>query len=171
MRLNIKSLQLFPLWFFITCFVFNSAFAKGPTPIAFSSTLCGHDRITQSIQAIVKGNVSGGQIFAKEVHDPERFGQVKFDENMNAVKIEEKPKEKLSDFALTGLYIFDQRVVEAAKSLKPSARGELEITDLHNWYLQKGELKVDVVKGEWIDAGTFESLFKATELARKKANK
>jgi len=111
---------------------------------------------------------SGGHIFAKQVNDPERFGVVKFDQNMKAVKIEEKPKEYLSDYAITGLYIFDREVVAAAKSVKPSPRGELEITELHNWYLNKGNLKVDIVKGEWIDAGTFESLHLAGELMRRK---
>jgi glucose-1-phosphate thymidylyltransferase len=111
---------------------------------------------------------SGGHIFAKQVKDPERFGVVKFDQNMKAVKIEEKPKEYLSDYAITGLYIFDREVVAAAKSVKPSPRGELEITELHNWYLNKGNLKVDIVKGEWIDAGTFESLHLAGELMRRK---
>ncbi len=119
----------------------------------------------------IKNFKKGGHVFAKEVPDPERFGVVKFDEKMNAVKIEEKPKEHLSNYAVTGLYIYDNRVVEVARQAKPSARGELEITELHNWYLGKGELKVDVVKGEWIDAGTFESLFKASELARKRALK
>ena len=114
---------------------------------------------------------SGGHIFAKKVHDPERFGQVKFDDNMKAIEIKEKPAEKISDYAITGLYIFDKRVVGAAKNQKPSARGELEITDLQNFYLEKGELSVDIVNGEWIDAGTFESLFKASELARKKSLK
>ena len=117
----------------------------------------------------IKNFKSGGHLFAKEVSDPERFGLVKFDEQNNALKIVEKPKEFLSNFALTGLFVYDQRVIEAAKSLKPSARGELEIVDLHNWYLSKNELKVDILKGEWIDAGTFESLFKASELARKKS--
>lgn len=119
----------------------------------------------------IRNFTGGGHVFAKQVPDPERFGVVKFDENMKAVHIEEKPKAFLSDYAITGLYIYDQRVVEAAKTAKPSARGELEITDIHNWYLQKNELAVDIVKGEWIDAGTFESLFKATELARKKTTK
>ena len=111
---------------------------------------------------------SGGHIFAKEVPDPERFGVVKFDENMKAVKIEEKPKTYLSNYAITGLYIYDNRVVEAAKLVKPSDRGELEITDLHNWYMQKGELRVDIVQGAWIDAGTFDTLLQASNLAAKK---
>lgn len=112
---------------------------------------------------------SGGHIFAKKVPDPQRFGVVKFDESMKAIKIEEKPKQHLSDYAITGLYIYDNRVIKAAKAAKQSERGEYEITEIHNWYLDKKDLKVDVVKGEWIDAGTFESLFRAGELARKKA--
>jgi glucose-1-phosphate thymidylyltransferase len=111
---------------------------------------------------------SGGHIFAKEVPDPERFGVVKFDKNMKALAIEEKPKQFLSRYAITGLYLYDSRVVDAAKQVKPSARGELEITDIHNWYLKKGELKVDIVKGEWIDAGTFDSLLRASNFAAKK---
>jgi len=117
----------------------------------------------------IKNFKSGGHVFAKKVDDPERFGVVKFDEQMKAMQIEEKPKIHISDYAITGLYIYDNRISRIAKEVKPSARGELEITDLHNWYLQQGELKVDIVEGEWLDTGTFESLFKATELARKKA--
>lgn len=115
----------------------------------------------------IKNFKSGGHVFAKKVSDPERFGVVRFDENMKAVEIKEKPKEHISDYAITGLYIYDNRVCSVAKQSKPSERGEYEITDLHNWYLEKNELKVDVVKGEWVDAGTFDSLFKASELARK----
>lgn len=114
---------------------------------------------------------TGAKIFAKEVEDPERFGVVKFDDTGKALQIVEKPKEFVSQYAIPGLYIYDNRVVEVAKNLKPSSRGELEITDLHNWYLEKGELQVEPITGEWIDAGTFESLYKATELARKKINK
>jgi glucose-1-phosphate thymidylyltransferase len=114
---------------------------------------------------------TGAKIFAKEVEDPERFGVVKFDDTGKALQIVEKPKEFVSNYAIPGLYIYDNRVVEVAKNLKPSSRGELEITDLHNWYLEKGELQVEPITGEWIDAGTFESLYKATELARKKENK
>ena len=139
----------------------NIFFAEG------ESAFGGEDSITYRLRNFK----SGGHIFAKEVPDPERFGVVKFDDQMNAVQIVEKPKEHLSNYALTGLYIFDDRVVEASKAAKPSERGELEITEVQNWYLQKKELKVDILKGEWIDAGTFESLFKASELARKKAIK
>ncbi len=130
--------------------------------------ILGDNIFEDDFSGIIKHFKSGGQVFAKEVHDPERFGVVKFDEKMNAVAIEEKPKKFLSNFAITGLYLYDNRVVAAAKQVKPSARGELEITELHNWYLKQNQLKVDIVKGEWLDAGTFESLFKAGELARKK---
>lgn len=111
---------------------------------------------------------SGAKIFAKEVDDPKRFGVVKFDENMKAEKIVEKPKEYLSDFAVTGLYLYDSQIVEIAKNLKPSDRGELEITDVNNWYLERNMLKVAKVKGDWLDAGTFDSLFAAQKLAKEK---
>ncbi|HYE22611.1 MAG TPA: sugar phosphate nucleotidyltransferase [Verrucomicrobiae bacterium] len=116
----------------------------------------------------IKNFKSGGHIFAKKVPDPERFGVVAFDQNMMATRIEEKPKEKFTEYAITGLYIYDSRVVEIAKGLKPSARNELEITDVHNWYLNRGELRVDLVQGQWIDAGTIEALYRASELIRKK---
>jgi glucose-1-phosphate thymidylyltransferase len=90
---------------------------------------------------------------------------------MKAVEIVEKPKQFLSPYAITGLYVYDNRVVKAAKQVKPSERGELEITDLHNWYLQDGSLKVEMVNGDWVDAGTFDMLYKASQLAYKKAHK
>jgi len=111
---------------------------------------------------------SGAKVFAKYVPDPERFGVVKFDDKMKAEKIIEKPTNYLSNYAVTGLYVYDHRVVEVAKNLKPSARGELEITDLNNWYLAKGELEVAMVEGEWLDAGTFDSLLKAQLFAKEK---
>lgn len=110
----------------------------------------------------------GAKIFAKQVPDPERFGVVKFDETMKAEKIVEKPKEFLSNYAVTGLYVYDKRVVQVAKNMKPSARGELEITDVNNWYLEQGELSVAMVNGEWLDAGTFDSLLKAQNFAKEK---
>jgi len=116
----------------------------------------------------IKKFKSGGKVFVKKVKDPERFGVVKFDSQMKAEKIVEKPKEWISDYAATGLYLYDGRVVAAAKSLRPSPRGELEIVDLHNWYLNKGELEVAEVKGEWVDAGTFDSLLHAQNLAKEK---
>jgi glucose-1-phosphate thymidylyltransferase len=131
--------------------------------------ILGDNIFEDDFSKAIKNFKKGGHVFAKKVTDPERFGVVKFNKNMDAVQIEEKPKEFLSDYAITGLYLYDNRVAQAARQAKPSARGELEITELHNWYLQRGELKVDIVKGQWIDAGTFESLFKASELMRRKA--
>ncbi|MCX6795677.1 MAG: sugar phosphate nucleotidyltransferase [Candidatus Falkowbacteria bacterium] len=116
----------------------------------------------------IKNFRGGAKIFAKEVPDPERFGVVKFDEQKRAEKIVEKPKEYLSNYAVTGMYIYDKRVVEVAKNLKPSDRGELEITDLNNWYLNHGELEVAMVQGEWLDAGTFDSLLRAQQIAKEK---
>lgn len=103
----------------------------------------------------------GGRVFAKAVPDPERFAVVSFDENRMVTSIEEKPKVPKSNFALTGLYVFDERVVAMAKSLKPSARGELEITDIQKAYLHLGELDVRMYSGSWYDAGTFQSLLEA----------
>ncbi len=116
----------------------------------------------------IKKFKSGAKIFAKKVPDPERSGVVKFDKKMKVEKIIEKPKEWLSDYAITGLYLYDKRVVEIAKTLKLSDRGELEIVDLHNWYLKRGELEVALIKGEWIDAGNFDSLLKAQNFAKQK---
>lgn len=110
----------------------------------------------------------GGKVFAKEVKDPERFGVVEVDSQMRALSIEEKPQQPKSNLALTGLYIYDNRVVEAAKGVQPSARGELEIVDLHNWYLERNELEVAMVNGAWIDAGTFDSLLEAQNLAKER---
>ena len=133
--------------------------------------ILGDNIFEDDFSDVIKKFKSGGQVFAKKVKDPERFGVVKFNRRMRAVKIEEKPKKFLSNYAITGLYVYDNRVVEVAKQVKPSGRGELEITDLHNWYLKNNELKVDLVKGEWMDAGTFESLYLASELMRRKARK
>jgi glucose-1-phosphate thymidylyltransferase len=104
---------------------------------------------------------AGGRVFAREVPDPERFGVVEFDGQMRAVSIAEKPDEPKSNFAVTGLYIYDNSVVERSINLKPSARGELEITDLNNLYLQEGQLDVCVYDGFWLDTGTFDTLLDA----------
>ena len=109
---------------------------------------------------------SGGRVFAKRVSDPERFGVVEFDENKKALSIEEKPENPKSNYAVTGLYIYDNSVIQKAKSLEPSPRGELEITDLNNVYLQEGTLDVAFVEGKWLDTGTFESLHEAIIFAR-----
>jgi len=111
---------------------------------------------------------TGGMIFAKKVLDPERSGVVKFDKNMKVEKIVEKPKDWISDYAIPGLYVYDNRVIEIAKNVKPSGRGEVEIIDLHNWYLEKGELSVSVINGVWLDAGTFDSLLEAGNTVKEK---
>jgi glucose-1-phosphate thymidylyltransferase len=122
------------------------------------------DDFTEEIQSFT----GGAKIFAKKVDDPERFGVVKFSDDGKAEKIVEKPKEYLSSHAVTGLYVYDKRVIEVAKEIKASERGELEITDVNNWFLKKGELSVAEVNGAWLDAGTFDSLLKAQNFAKDK---
>jgi glucose-1-phosphate thymidylyltransferase len=123
------------------------------------------DDFTDPIQSFT----GGARVFAKKVSDPQRFGVVEFDSNNKAISIIEKPTDPKSDYAVTGLYIFDNTVVQKAESLKPSARGEIEVTDLNMLYLQEGKLDVAMVNGRWLDTGTFESLFEATVFAREKA--
>lgn len=112
----------------------------------------------------IKSFKSGGMIFAKEVSDPERFGVVEFNKKMNVVSIEEKPQKPKSNYAIVGLYTFDNRVVKYAKAVKPSARGEIEIVDLHRRYLKDNELKVNIIDGIWEDAGTFDSLLRVQNI-------
>jgi glucose-1-phosphate thymidylyltransferase len=116
----------------------------------------------------VKNFEEGGKIFAKKVPDPERYGVVKFDQEGRAVKIEEKPEEWISDYAIPGVYIYDNRCIEAAKNSKPSDRGEIEITSIHNYYLEKKELKVGKIQGAWLDAGTFDTLLEAGNIVKEK---
>ncbi len=105
---------------------------------------------------------SGARVFAREVHDPERFGVVEFDAQRKAISVEEKPKAPKSNFAITGCYVYDSRVVKFAKELEPSARGEIEITDLNRRYLELNELDVRIIEKPWFDAGTFDSLLEAS---------
>jgi glucose-1-phosphate thymidylyltransferase len=116
----------------------------------------------------IKSFKSGGMVFAKKVPDPERFGVVEFDKNNKVISIEEKPAKPKSNFAVVGLYIYDNRVIKYAKALKPSPRGEIEITDLNNRYLEKGELKVNIFDGIWEDAGTFDSLLRIQNIVAEK---
>jgi len=123
----------------------------------------GLDKQLQSLN-----NVQGGYVFAYQVSDPERYGVVEFDANMKAISIEEKPAAPKSNYAVPGLYFYDNTVVQIAKDLKPSPRGEFEITDVNKAYLESGKLNVAVLdKGTaWLDTGTFDSLSDASEFVR-----
>jgi len=125
--------------------------------------------IGQAVESFKKQE-SGAKILLKEVPDPERFG-VPIIEGDKILKIEEKPKQPKSNYAVTGIYMFDPQVFDIIKTLKPSDRGELEITDVNNAYIEKGQMTYDILDGWWTDAGTFESLHLATNLVTKKIYK
>ena len=123
-------------------------------------------RLLEAVKAAERGD--GATIFGYYVDDPERFGVVEFDQDGKAVSLEEKPEHPKSNYAVTGLYFYDNHVVEYAKQIKPSARGELEITDLNRIYLEKGNLDVALL-GQgftWLDTGTHESLVDATNFVK-----
>ncbi len=128
--------------------------------------ILGDNIFIDDVSEHIRGFTSGAEIFAKTVSDPERFGVVEVNDTNQAISIEEKPTQPKSNLAITGLYLCDNRVAEIAKQLGPSARGELEITDIHRWYMERGELKVKLIYQDWIDAGTFDSLLAAQTLAK-----
>ena len=123
------------------------------------------DHLKKAVEAAQNGQAT---VFGYYVNDPERFGIVEFDDNWHVISVEEKPKQPKSNYAITGLYFYDKRVVELAKQVKPSARGELEITDLNRMYLEEGTLNVQLLgRGyAWLDTGTMDTLVEAAEFVQ-----
>ncbi len=148
-------------------FIIGETFLKGDSVVM----ILGDNIFEEDLSVQINSFKSGARVVAKKVHDPERFGVVEFDTNMKVISVEEKPKNPKSSYIIPGLYIFDSEVVSIAKALKPSKRNELEITDILKYYLQKGTLDVRKIKGDWVDAGTFDSLIQANLLAQKKLHK
>ena len=162
------------------------AYAEQPKPEGLAQAfIIGKEFIGQDSVALVLGDnifygsglmkllqscadPTGGIVFAYHVNDPERYGVVAFDADMKAISIEEKPKQPKSNYAVPGLYFYDNEVVAIAGSLKPSPRGELEITDINNVYLKKGKLKVAIMSRgtAWLDTGTFDSLLQASNFVQ-----
>jgi len=130
--------------------------------------ILGDNIFEQDFSKEIQNFKSGGMVFAKQVSDPERFGVVEFDKDMKAISIEEKPTSPKSDYAVVGFYTYDNRVIEIAKNLKPSDRGEIEITDINRTYLEKGELQVNIFDTLWEDAGTFDSLLHVSNVMAQK---
>lgn len=135
------------------------------------AVILGDNCTDADISKAVKGFAGGATVFLKPVHDPERFGVPVFDNDQRIIRIDEKPKKPKSNYAVTGLYIYDTKVFDYIRQIKPSGRGELEISDVNTKYAQAGTLNWHELKGYWSDAGTFESLFHTGEYWAKKAVK
>ncbi len=147
-------------------FILGEPFING-----HNTTLILGDNIFEDTESIVNGIrnfQSGGHIFLKKVTDPQRFGIAEIDKKGRVLKTKEKPRQPKSNWAITGAYIYDKQVTKVAKKLKPSRRGELEITDLHNFYLKQKNLKATTLKGAWLDAGTMDSYLEACLIAKRK---
>ncbi len=127
--------------------------------------ILGDNVYFENLSSSIKNFKKGAHLFLKHVHDPERFGVATLDDN-RIVSIEEKPLKPETDLAVTGCYVYDNRCFDVIRNLKPSKRGELEITDVSDWYAKKGEATATIMNDDWIDAGTFESLYQAAELVR-----
>jgi len=157
----------------------NYTYQKGEGGIAEALGLCAHWAAGDSVCVILGDNIiernickavrnfqeqkSGAKIMLKQVHDPERFGVAEL-KGERVLSIEEKPKHPKSNLAVIGIYMYDARVFEIIQTLEPSDRGELEITDVNNWYIRDGSMTYEVLDGWWTDAGTFESLLRAANL-------
>lgn len=148
-------------------FVIGEEFiGKDKVALVLGDNIFHGDGMAKLLQA--SSNPDGGVVFAYQVADPERYGVVEFDEHQNAISIEEKPIQPKSDYAVPGLYFYDNSVVEIAKNIKPSPRGEYEITDVNKEYLAQGKLKVGVLSRgtAWLDTGTFTSLMQAGQFVQ-----
>lgn len=152
---------------------------EGGIPVALSlaedfadggpvAVILGDNTTDANIAPAVKNFKKGATVFLKQVSDPQRFGVAVFNRKKEIIRIEEKPQKPKSNFAVTGLYLYDNQVFDIIRTCKPSARGELEITDVNNEYLKKEKLNWFELKGFWLDAGTFESLFRSNVYWAKK---